>query len=267
MRRLLCLLLLAAAFGCTVQEAADPEATVDETDNIDRGDFVLRMEAAPGRLAEVEERLREWPVDAVIDDLNDWLALPDDIVIVLASTDDPDDFYFDPEADEIVISYEAVERDRKLFDEAGHEGRDAWSSALTNFEFFLYHEVGHALVDALELPITGKEEDAVDGFAALIVVELLEDGQDMLLTAAEFSEALASSSDEVTHEDFADEHALDEQRLYQFLCWVYGSDDEDYAWIVDDEYLPAARADRCPDEYEQNVASWITLLDDSFKAA
>ena len=268
MRRLLCLLLVAAALGgCAAQEAAGPEASVEETENVDEGDFVLQMEPAPGSLARVEEQLRNWPVQQVIDDLNDWLALPNDVSVVLASTESPDDFYFDPEEDEIVVSYEAVDRDRQLFEEIGYEGQDAWNSALTSFEFFMYHEVGHALVDNLELPITGKEEDAVDGFAALVVVELLEEGQDLLLTAAEFSEGLASQSDEVTEEQFADEHSLDEQRLYQFLCWVYGSDTEKYSWIVDDEHLPAARAERCEAEYQQNVASWVTLLDVYFKPA
>ena len=225
------------------------------------------MEVAPGTLAEVEGRLRDWPVERIITDLNDWLALPNDIAVILDSTGSPDDFYFDPEADEIVISYEAVDRDRELFEAAGHEGDDAWNAALTNFEFFLYHEVGHALVDNLELPITGKEEDAVDGFAALVVVELLDEGQDLLLNAVEFSQALAEQSDEVTHEEFADEHSLDEQRLYQFLCWVYGSDTQDYAWIVDEEYLPEERAERCEDEYQRNVAAWVTLLGDYFKPA
>lgn len=268
MRRLLAFLLLAAALsGCTSQQAAEPEATEEETENIDEGDFVLQMEAAPGELAEVEGQLRDWPVEQIITDLNDWIALPNDVTVILASTESPDDFYFDSEADEIVVSYEAVEQDRQLFEAAGNEGDDAWNAAITNFEFFLYHEVGHALVDNLELPITGKEEDAVDGFAALVVVELLEEGQDLLLNAADFSQALAESSDEVTEEQFADEHSLDEQRLYQFLCWVYGSDAEKYSWIVDDEYLPEARAERCEDEYQQNVAAWVTLLGDYFKPA
>lgn len=266
MRRAFTILALSAALSsCTTQQQGVP--TDEETENIDEGDFVLQMEVAPGELAEAEGQLRDWPVEQVISDLNDWLALPNDVTVILDSTESPDDFYFDPEADEIVVSYEAVDRDRELFEAAGYEGQEAWNSALTNFEFFLYHEVGHALVDNLELPITGKEEDAVDGFAALVVVELLEEGQDLLLNAAEFSEALADESDEVTDEDFADEHSLDEQRLYQFLCWVYGSDAEKYAWIVDDEYLPVERAERCEEEYQQNVVSWETLLGDYFKPA
>ena len=265
MRRALALVLLAAALsGCTPQQEAEP--TDEETENIDEGDFVLQMETAPGELAEVEGQLRDWPVEQIVSDLNDWLALPNDVTLILDSTSSADDFYFDPEADEIVVSYEAIDRDRELFEAAGYEGQEVWNSALTNFEFFLYHEVGHALVDNLELPITGKEEDAVDGFAALVVVELLEEGQDLLLNAAEFSEALAASSDEVTEEEFADEHSLDEQRFYQFLCWVYGSDAKAYAWIVDDEYLTKERAESCADEYEQNVVAWETLLGDYFKA-
>lgn len=266
MRRALTLLSLAAVLsGCTVQQQG--EVTEEEIENIDEGDFVLQMEAAPGALGEVEDRLRGRPVERIITDLNDWLALPHDVTVILDSTSSPDDFYFDPQADEIVVSYEAIDRDRELFEAAGHEDDDAWNAALTNFEFFLYHEVGHALVDNLELPITGKEEEAVDAFAALLVVELLDEDRDLLLNAAAFSQALADESDEVSEEAFADEHSLDEQRLHQFLCWVYGSDVESYEWIVDDEHLSAERAEGCEDEYQDNVAVWVTILGDYFKPA
>ena len=69
-------------------------------------------------------------------------------------------------------------------------------------------------------------------------------------------------TDEVTEDDFADEHSLNEQRVYNMLCWVYGSDPDKYGSMVDDELLPAARAERCEGEYRQLDRSWSRLLDD-----
>lgn len=263
MRRTFAVALVALALtGCATQQEA--RFTEEETENIDEGDFVLQMEVAPGELGEVEGRLRDWPVERVISDLNDWLALPNDVTVILDSTSSPDDFYFDPEADEIVASYESVDRDRRLFAASGEEGDDAWEAALTNFELFLYHEAGHALVDSLGLRVTGKEEDAADGFAALVAIQLLSDGRGLLFNAIEFQRALAGRSNE-TQAKFADEHFLDEQRLHQFLCWVYGSDAETYDWIISKEYLPADGADACDEEYSKHVAAWVERLGDYLK--
>ena len=39
-----------------------------------------------------------------------------------------------------------------------------------NTLFTIYHELGHGLVDLLGLPVIGREEDAVDGFAAVTMI-------------------------------------------------------------------------------------------------
>lgn len=33
----------------------------------------------------------------------------------------------------------------------------------------LFHELGHAFISLYDLPITGREEDAVDQFAAILL--------------------------------------------------------------------------------------------------
>jgi hypothetical protein len=47
--------------------------------------------------------------------------------------------------------------------QAKAEERDEF--ILGNVVFVLFHEFGHALVSELELPVLGREEDAVDRFA------------------------------------------------------------------------------------------------------
>ena len=60
-------------------------------------------------------------------------------------------------------------------------------------QVIVLHEVGHALVDIHDLPVTGLEEDAVDQFSALIQSRTYggydpdyEAGQIMMLDVAEW---------------------------------------------------------------------------------
>jgi Putative metallopeptidase len=89
--------------------------------------------------------------------------------------------------------------------------------------FVFYHEMGHALVDVLRLPITGKEEDAVDQLSTLILAESDDqgEGEDAALNGAIWF-FLTGSENEITESAFADEHSLGQQRFYNIACWVYG---------------------------------------------
>ena len=127
-------------------------------------------------------------------------------------------------------------------------------------EFVLAHEMGHALVHELKLPITGKEEDAVDGFAAYLLADNPKFGPMTAISAAMFFDLYTRIRGKLTQEDFADEHSLLEQRVYQFVCWVYGSDPKSFKGLVGKDLLPRARARRCPNEWKQVTSSWDTLL-------
>ena len=59
----------------------------------------------------------------------------------------------------------------------------------------------------------------------------------------------------------ADEHLLQEQRFYNSLCMIYGSNTSKYENIVTEGYLPKERAVRCQTEYQRTVESWISLLE------
>ncbi|MBT7756919.1 MAG: hypothetical protein HN732_06295, partial [Rhodospirillaceae bacterium] len=87
----------------------------------------------------------------------------------------------------------------------------------------LYHELGHALVDILRLPITGKEEDAVDELSTLFLIENFENGEQIATNAGDFFDLESLQSDEVTEQSLFGEHSLDEQRYFNILCLVYGS--------------------------------------------
>lgn len=126
-------------------------------------------------------------------------------------------------------------------------------------EFIALHEVGHAFVHQFRLPVTGREEDAVDGFAAFTTVGSPSFGTASAFSAALFFAALAASRGELAP-DYADVHSTPEQRAYQFLCWIYGSSPRRFGALVGGDGLPRDRAAGCPAEWRQNRYAWATLL-------
>lgn len=140
--------------------------------------------------------------------------------------------------------------------------------------FVFFHELGHALVDILELPVTGKEEDAVDQLSTVLLASGGNDMPDLALSAAYwFRFSKAHQRDPFAYwltnvlsaaignsQTYADEHSLDEQRFYNVLCWLYGSHPERFVAFVDNGTLPKARAERCSWEYVRIKRSWGTLL-------
>jgi hypothetical protein len=120
----------------------------------------------------------------------------------------------------------------------------------------ILHELGHALFQIQDIPLLGKEEDAADQIAALIMLQF---GPKVALTTIKGTfnawhhmnaERLASQKGEIKFFQEADEHSLDIQRAFNFLCIAYGKDQATFQELVD-QFLPRARRDNCADEYKQ----------------
>lgn len=203
-----------------------------------------------------EERLFE----DVVENLNDSLVLPRNIQVQLSECNAVSAFY-DPESKSITLCYELFEHFLTSFSEGEAVTSDeAASKAVAALVFTFYHELGHALIDVYDLPVTGREEDAVDQLATVILLETWE-GEDSALAILASAEWFSLDSAEEGYEaNMADEHSLDEQRYYNLVCWVYGSDPEYFAEVASDWELPAERAERCSSEYMRMSNAWSTLL-------
>jgi hypothetical protein len=124
----------------------------------------------------------------------------------------------------------------------------------------LFHELGHALVTMYEIPVLGKEEDAVDGLADVLLIEYVENGREMAISAADLFDLESEDRVELSEEDFSDEHSLDLQRFYNTLCHVYGSDPETYKALPEETGLADDRTDSCVEEYNLLYNDWLALL-------
>lgn len=137
-----------------------------------------------------------------------------------------------------------------------------------NILFTFYHELGHALVDMLEIPVLGREEDAVDSLAIWLMVPEEPDplAEAMLLAAAEAYILAALQADE---DDLAywGEHSLDLQRFAAIHCLLYGSDPDGFAELAQAVEMPQDDRDRCPATYAQVEASWLAVLSPHLREA
>jgi hypothetical protein len=184
--------------------------------------------------------------------LNGWIALPEDVTLVMGECGETN-AYYEPRDREVIVCYELVRELDQMFDDEEDPGK-AVDDALV---FTTLHEVGHALVHVLDLPVTGREEDAVDQLAAIVLADGSDEGD-----AAAINGVRGLPEEEVLDDTtFADEHALSGQRYYNVLCLVYGQDPESYAGWLDDGTLPPDRAERCPQEFEQVSSAWNRLLE------
>lgn len=201
---------------------------------------------------------QERALEAIADELNKIVRIPTAVALSFDECGESN-AYYDPDEQRVTMCFEMAEEVVEMFGEERSEDEldDLVAGTLL---FFLGHEVGHALTHVLDLPITGREEDAVDQLAVLLLSDGSEDSESALVAVSEtFSRW--SEEEEADDETFADVHSLNSQRLYNILCWSYGRDPEAYADLVDDGFLPEDRAEGCADEYDQLSRSWNRLLD------
>ncbi|NUR82677.1 MAG: hypothetical protein HOY71_01165 [Nonomuraea sp.] len=191
------------------------------------------------------------------------LKLPYDITVAGRECGETNAFW-EPDTKSIVVCYELEpwlkDTFAQLYDDQEVVDDKAGDAAVG----VLLHELGHAAVTMYDLPITGKEEDAVDQLATVLLASSGdEDAAQMALDFGEFWQILAGNSD-LADLDFADEHSTDDQRAYNVMCWVLGSNPEKYTETLvgakEDGLLPESRAERCPGEYEQIQGAWLKLL-------
>jgi hypothetical protein len=120
--------------------------------------------------------------------------------------------------------------------------------------FILEHEFGHALIANYELPVLGKEEDAADSIATVLLLKATE-GAGYAAAAAAFWADFSGRQEPPAIADYADNHSLDLQRAFDILCWVAGSSEQSFEEVAELEVLPESRLATCPGEFEQLVSS------------
>jgi Putative metallopeptidase len=228
----------------------------------DKGDFIVEHVAVKNpKYEELDESITQGKtLEKAAERLNRALSLPNDIALRTKDCDQINAFY-DPGDSSVTVCYELMEHFFKVFKSNGDNDKLASQKMSEAVQFVFLHEIGHALIDTYKLPITANEEDAADRLSSYVNLEELgEDGVNAVFSAAE-AFRIESQGKVPSAGSLADEHLLQEQRFYNALCMLYGSNMQKYSDIVEKGFLPEARAVRCPTEYERTVESWVKILE------
>ncbi|WP_299201334.1 DUF4344 domain-containing metallopeptidase [uncultured Tateyamaria sp.] len=139
------------------------------------------------------------------------------------------------------------------------EEREAFVEA--NLLGVFYHELGHALIDILALPVFGQEEDAADVASILLIDGFYEEeaAQALAYDAAFGFLGEAAAAAGIA---YWDTHGPDEQRFYNTVCLFYGANPEAREDFAIDLGLPPERAETCPHEFALALDSWGPAFDE-----
>lgn len=222
----------------------------------DAGDFKIGFAPEKGKKPKKLDADLQKSFQGLADGLNETFALPHDVYIAAAECGESNAFY-DSEKKQLLMCYELYAEFDELFKAEYPKEAERDEAVSGAFIFVFFHELGHALIDVYELPITGKEEDAVDQLSTWILTDGTDDGE---LIAINGAIAFALLGDANKDLPFWDEHSLGQQRFYNTICLIYGNNPEKYADFVKNGTLPKNRAGRCTNEYAQIDRAWSKLL-------
>jgi len=170
--------------------------------------------------------------------------------------------FYDPNNSRVIICYELLGYYTQMFAPVAKDQTELGKAIIGATLFAFFHELGHGLIHQLHIPAVGREEDAVDQLATLILMEGGDDGVAAALAGAQwFALESAKKQKEGQQMPFWDEHALDQQRFYNIACMIYGSDPQKYQPMVQNGYLPEKRAVRCQEEHHKLASAWDALLE------
>lgn len=218
-------------------------------------------------------------LEEMADGLNQLLRLPKDLTLTATQCGQINAFY-QPQLKVTQLCYEYVRYFNNLHindqrrPDGTYDNAAVTTALLGTIRFTMLHEIGHALVDILDLPITGGEEDAVDQLAAVVLLSSEDEADIVAVIDAAYTKLLRADANAANQANLtpaqrkwfeenpvtANEHSLDEQRFYNAVCLAYGSNAQLFAEFVTEGVLPKGRAARCPWEWRRISRSWTRLL-------
>ena len=116
----------------------------------------------------------------------------------------------------------------------------------------ILHEAGHGIIDILDIPVLGSEEDAADFFSIYLILQFPTEDARRLIQGVAFSvgsEAREDLQKVPRPQMFAGPHGMNAQRYYNVLCLAYGANPA----VFDNAMppgLPPWRAESCRDEWD-----------------
>ncbi len=161
--------------------------------------------------------------------------------------------------DEAIKGLDTVPRFKKMSHE---KKKQLVEFVIGNTLFVLTHELGHGLINEMQMPVLGREEDAADSFAIVTALKMGPTFSDGVLIEAAKGQVFSSKRDKKEGNPLAfyDEHGLDLQRAYNIVCFMVGAEPEKYTQLANFTKLPEYRQKGCKYEWENTSWSWEEML-------
>ena len=197
-------------------------------------------------------------LEQLADSLSQGIVLQDQLVVGTIECGTENAFYL-PQQKAIVLCLELVTQLTHGIRQylANIATPDEINMAISGaIAFILMHELGHALIDRLQLPVLGREEDAADQIGTFFLLH--DDRAKQTLPGALWS--FRDKTLFYTRRHFSDEHSVGPQRQSNLACWAYGKDQARFSHLLHGGYLTNERAKRCNKEYAQLDSSVRRLL-------
>jgi hypothetical protein len=247
--RILLVLTVALCFGGTGESHA--QATMPP---VLGGQVKVDYEQPSKKYVQLYEALKSREVLERLQRFLTPLRLPRDLTVRLAECG-ADTRAYSP-GGPVTLCYEMVE---KIVNITMQNTQDANEQTLVidgTFVQAVLYEVAYAVFDLLQVPIWGREHDAADRLAALIMIQFGD--QVALTTIVGTAKFFEYSKRAWTGADFAEAGSPEAQRFYNLLCIAYGGDPITFAFLAPrpqpGRRLPVLsehRAGQCGREYEQ----------------
>jgi hypothetical protein len=171
------------------------------------------------------------------------------------------------ENNKIEIPYEFIQRMRNGYQNANFPHHAASLDEFTGNTLLhvIFHEMAHAFIEQYNLPVLGKPEDAADGLADVLLLYFFDEGDNIVISAADLFYMKSTYKRRLTTYDYWSEHSLDLQRYYARICHVYGSNPSKHQALVKRTGFDEIRAERCIIQYKDLERGWLTVLQPAFK--
>ncbi len=203
-----------------------------------------------------------------LDWLNNSFNLPRDIIILFKESDTLNAFYNPVKKNIEFHSAFVYDFYRKL--SAFYQEPELSEHVMNVVIFFLFHEMGHALIDHYHLAVMGTEENETDCFAVFLLTHGDEKAERALIDCANVFYQYGKEYEQTPVGDLDpllwDEHSLDKKRFYNVLALLYGKDPVRHQYLITQGILPEDLTPRFVQNYNKIMGGWQHELDPYLKS-
>ncbi|MBK8953505.1 MAG: hypothetical protein IPM85_15805 [Chitinophagaceae bacterium] len=166
--------------------------------------------------------------------------------------------FYSSDRKELILCYQMLDYLYKNYVDSIPDPTELGEKIGNVLSFIYFHEIGHAMIDLLDIPLTGKEEDAADYFSFYFLASnevpegvkatmeganfFLQNYQKMINDTAYLRLKKEGKEPQLP---FWDEHSLDMQRFYTIAALIYGSNPEKYDYFIESGFFGWPPASDC----------------------